>query len=246
MYITPEWPAPSHIKAYTTLRSGGVSKPPFDQFNLATHVGDNEAHVLQNRKILKETLGLPADPIWIEQTHSTIAINAHPDNRECEADASFSNELNQVCVVLTADCLPILLCNKKGTYIAAIHAGWRGLANGIIESTLIELNLPNEEWLAWLGPAIGPANFEVGDEVRSQFLLRHPEALYAFTPSSNGRWLANLYALAKLSLLKQGIESIYGGQFCTYSDSKRFYSYRRDGTQTGRMASLIWIDSSSF
>lgn len=242
-FIQPQWPAPSHIKAYTTLRSGGFSESPFDQFNLAEHVGDHTTHVQANRELLKKQLKLPNDPIWIQQVHGTQVVQALPENKEQEADAVFSHEANQVCAILTADCLPILICNQKGTQVAAIHAGWRGLVNGVIESTLTAMQAKNENLLVWLGPAISPANFEVGNEVREQFIDKHAEAIHAFIPSPNQRWLADLYALARLRLLKQGVTAIYGGGFCTYADSKRFYSYRRDG-KTGRMASLIWISDS--
>lgn len=241
MFISPCWAVPSHIKAVTTTRRGGVSTKPFDTFNLGDHVGDDHIAVEKNREILKQTLSLPQDPIWLKQTHSNIAIEAHPENQYKEADASFTDKVNQICVVLTADCLPILLCNKEGTSVAAIHAGWRGLMKGVIESTL--KSLPSSEWLAWLGPAIGPQHFEVGNEVREQFIDSHPEDTHAFVPSKNQRWLANIYTLAKTRLNKLGILKIYGGNYCTYSDSDAFYSYRRDGEKTGRLASLIWITS---
>jgi YfiH family protein len=242
MFLQPEWPAPSHIKAYTTLRTGGVSLAPYESFNLAEHVGDTVEHVYQNREILKKELHLSNEPFWITQTHSTIALKASAKNRHAEADASYTNEPNEACVVLTADCLPILLCDEKGTQVAAIHAGWRGLLNGIIPSTLKHFTSSSQDLLAWLGPAISAANYEVGDEMRDAFLKTLPECSFAFLPSPNQKWLADLYALARLSLLKQGITSIYGGNFCTYADPARFYSYRREGSKTGRMASLIWID----
>lgn len=241
MFIQPDWPAPKNVKAYTTLRSGGVSQAPFHHFNLAEHVGDQPQDVRTNRQLLKTTLQLPNEPIWIQQTHSAIAIKALPENREKEADASFTDEANQISAILTADCLPILLCNKKGTYVASIHAGWRGLLKGIIEETLNVSKAPSDELLAWLGPAISAKNYEVSDEVRIPFIGNDPEMEVAFTPSPNGRWLANLYTLARLKLQKQGITAIYGGQFCTFTDAKRFYSYRRDGNKTGRMATLIWM-----
>lgn len=242
LFLQPNWPAPSTIHAYTTLRMGGVSQAPYDEFNLATHVGDNPEHVIANRELLKKTLAITSEPIWIKQTHSARAIPATAENAEQEADATFTDKTQQTCVVLTADCLPILLCNHQGTHVAAIHAGWRGIAHGIIEATIAGLSLPSHDLLAWLGPAISPANYEVGAEIRSQFIDLHPEAELAFQPSPNQRWLADLYALAKIRLLRQGISAIYGGNFCTYADNKRFYSYRRDGEKTGRMATLIWIN----
>lgn len=241
MLIKPNWPAPPHVKAYTTLRSGGVSAAPFDTFNLAQHVNDNAANVNKNRAILKNELALANDPIWIQQTHSTIVLPATSENRGKEADASFTDQANQVCVVLTADCLPLLICNREGNKVAAVHAGWRGLAHGIIENTLKALAIPASDLLVWLGPAISQKNYEVGEEVRNFFLTSNPEAESAFTPSPNQRWLADLYALARLRLKKIGITEVYGGDYCTYEDATKFFSYRRDGDKTGRMASLIYI-----
>lgn len=240
-YLKPDWPAPSCISAFTTLRFGGVSQPPYDTFNLADHVNDSSEHVKKNREILKKDLGLINEPIWIEQTHSSIAIEATSAHRDCEADASFTKQPHQVCVILTADCLPLLVCNKKGTEVAAIHAGWKGLANGVIVSTLEKLHSSPEELLVWLGPAISAAHYEVGDEVRQAFIETIPNAESAFMPSPRQRWLADLYTLAKLQMNQLGVTAIYGGNHCTYADPERFYSYRRDGVETGRMASLIWI-----
>ncbi len=241
--ITPNWPAPLHIKACTTLRHGGYSEAPYVSFNLAQHVGDESRHVQANRALLTTLLALPTEPTWLEQTHSTIVVSAESHNRGKEADASFACESKQICVVLTADCLPILLCDRKGTCVAAIHAGWRGLANGIIGKTLDTLQLAPDDTLVWLGPAIGPTVYELGNEVRQQFIARQAETEKAFLPSSNpDRWLGNLYELAKLDFEHVGVSAIYGGDHCTYSDKERFFSYRRDGNKTGRMASLIWIE----
>lgn len=240
-FIQADWPAPSHIKAFTSTRQKGISKPPYEEFNLGDHVGDCKEAVLHNRKKLKEVLNLVNEPIWIRQTHSTIAIEAIPQHRFKEADACFTTNRNQVCVVLTADCLPILICNKQGTCVAAIHAGWRGLLNGIIDSTFKAFHSSSDIFMAWLGPAISSWHYEVGEEVRTAFLNQLPEAVHAFAPSPHQRWLADLYALARLKLQKQGVKDIYGGEYCTFSEKERFYSYRRDGEKTGRMASLIWI-----
>ena len=239
--ITPNWPAPTNIKAYTTLRTGGVSPAPYHSFNLAEHVGDDALNVAANRKILSDTLRLHSNPIWLEQTHSTIVIAASPDIQGKEADAAFTNEANRICVIMTADCLPILICNQSGSHVAAIHAGWRGLANGIIEKTLQAMQLPPQEILIWLGPAIGPNTFEVGAEVRERFITKYPEAANEFLASTNQKWLGNLYGLARLHFNKQGVTQIYGGDFCTFTDKDRFFSYRRDNGKTGRMASLIWL-----
>ena len=241
--ILPDWPAPAHIKACTTLRTGGISKAPYASFNLAEHVGDDARHVQANRALLKNSLMLADEPTWLEQTHSTIVVTADPRHRGKEADASFTTQPKQICAVLTADCLPILVCDRQGTQIAAIHAGWRGLANGIITQTLKMLQLPPEETLVWLGPAIGPSIYELGEEVRQQFIAKRAAAVKAFIPSPNaGRWLGNLYLLAKMDFQEYGVDAIYGGNYCTYSEKDRFFSYRRDGNKTGRMASLIWME----
>ncbi|HSW93534.1 MAG TPA: peptidoglycan editing factor PgeF [Gammaproteobacteria bacterium] len=236
--ITPTWPAPPTVRACTTLRLGGVSLAPYDTFNLATHVGDDKAHVLTNREQLKNTLQLPAEPFWLEQTHSTTVLFKSAG----KGDASFTDQPGQVCVVLTADCLPLLVCNRQGTVVSAIHAGWRGLADGIIENTLDAMSLSPEDILVWLGPAIGPSVYELGEDVRDCFLKKDPAAERCFRPAErDGYWLGNLYDLARQRLKKRAVSAVYGGEFCTYTDSKRFFSYRRDGERTGRMASLIWM-----
>ncbi len=227
-YLTPNWPAPKHIKAYTTLRSSwGASA--------SDHTDEPSMQRLQ------ALLNLPDKPIWLTQTHSTTVIEATPENNGNEADASFTYQPNRVCVVQTADCLPLLICNKQGTYVAAIHAGWRGLAGGIIEATLKNAPHPLNDLVIWLGPAIGPEKFEVGLDVYDAFIREHPASRAAFTPSAEGKWLANLYALARARLSDLGITEIYGGDFCTYSQQDLFFSYRHDKSKTGRMASLIWI-----
>lgn len=226
-YLEPQWPAPSHIKAYTTLRHSGVSTL--------------EKHNRIDMDRLVELLSLPQKPIKINQTHSTIALPASIENNDKEADAVFSHEPNQVCLVTTADCLPVLLTNREGSFVAAIHAGWRGLANEIIPETIRTLNVPGSEILAWLGPAISQPCYEVGEEVREQFIKKNPATIDAFIPSPHGRWLANLYAVARLQLTQIGVNAIYGGDYCTYSDKTRFFSFRGDGKILGSMATLIWI-----
>jgi YfiH family protein len=238
-FIEPDWPAPSNIKAYTTTRQGGASQMPYDSFNLADHVTDNPIDVQANRQRLIAQLALPNEPCWLTQVHGVEVVEANIP--QPIADAAYSITPNTICAVLTADCLPILICNRAGTHVAAIHAGWKGLAAGIIEETIKTLNLPGEELLAWLGPAIGPNTFEVGPEVRNLFLQHDPHAELAFHPSKNGRWLADIYQLARLRLFSSGVTAVYGGDFCTYTDTDRFFSYRRDGEKTGRMASLIWM-----
>lgn len=236
-FIEASWPAPKNIKAYTTLKSGWGERHPYQD----TYVGFYTSNPEESTK-LQTLLQLPTEPIWVKQTHSMIALEATPDNKEKEADATFSNQPEQVCAILTADCLPVLICNTKGTQVAAIHAGWRGLAGGIIESTVNQLKQPATELMAWLGPAIGPTKFEVGQDVYNAFTLKHPEAVRAFKPHTDGKWLANLYELAKIRLNLLGISQIYGGDYCTYTQDDLFFSYRRDQGKTGRMVSLIWIE----
>jgi polyphenol oxidase len=241
MFIQPTWPAPPQIKAYTTLRDGGVSQPPYHSFNLAFHVEDNSDHVTANRKQLINLLHLPSEPIWINQVHGTTMVEASPDNKGEDADASFTTAKNQICAIMTADCLPILCCNKQGNYVSALHAGWRGLAGGIIGKNLQQVAGP--DLLVWLGPAIGPGHFEVGQEVYEIFTTQRNQHQSAFTRYTDKTWLANIYELARLQLINLGITHIYGGDYCTYAQPEYFFSYRRDKGKTGRMASLIWIDN---
>lgn len=239
MFIQPSWPAPQNVKAYTTLRSGGISLPPYHSFNLALHVEDNNDHVAANREKLTQLLHIPSEPIWLNQVHGTNIIEATVHNRNQVADASFTTIKNHVCVTMTADCLPILSCNKEGNYVSAIHAGWRGLAAGIIGKTLQAAAGP--DLLVWLGPAIGPQHFEVGQEVYEIFTSQQTQHQTAFTPYTDKTWLANIYELARQQLTSLGIIQIYGGEYCTYTQPELFFSYRRDKGKTGRMASLIWI-----
>lgn len=239
-YLQPDWPAPPQIHAASTLRSGGVSRGRYQSFNLATHVGDDPALVTKNRARLRDALRLPGEPCWLEQVHEAMAVEAAVWTAPVRADASIARSANKVCAVLTADCLPVLFCSRSGDRVAAAHAGWRGLAGGILDSTVSSLGLPGTELLAWLGPAIGAEAFEVGDEVRIAFTARDAAAAQAFQPNARGRWQADLYALARLELARLGVRAVYGGGLCTYADAERFFSYRRDG-QTGRMATLIWI-----
>ncbi len=238
-WIIPDWPAPQRVRACSTSRSGGVSGPPFDSFNLAGHVGDDTEKVAENRARLKQALDLPAEPVWLKQVHGTRVVDAAGVSGTPEADGSYTRETGVVCAVLTADCLPLLLCDEQGSRVAAVHVGWRGLAAGVIEAALQHVG-DTRQLMAWLGPAIGPLSFEVGDEVRETFVTHDPAVQHAFRPSPPGRWLADLYHLARQRLNAQGVTRIYGGGWCTYSESQRFYSYRRDGV-TGRMATLIWM-----
>jgi YfiH family protein len=239
-FITPDWPAPSNVRAAVTTRIGGQSRAPYDSFNLASHVGDDTRAVAANRELLRERLGLPSDPVWLRQVHGVTVVNAASAHGEPEADGALAVTAGTVCAVLTADCLPVLLCDTHGTRVAALHAGWRGLAAGILEEGIKALGPPGDRLMAWLGPAIGPDVFEVGGEVRSAFVAHDPAASAAFRPRTNGKYLADLYRLARLRLAALGVGQIHGGEFCTYSDRERFYSFRRDGA-TGRMAALIWL-----
>lgn len=242
MIIEADWPAPKNIKAYSTLRTGGVSTGAFDSLNLGYSTADNAENVKTNRALLSQTLKLPNEPCWVYQIHSNIAVPATQQTPLAQADATYTKNAQQVCAVMTADCLPLLVCNQSGTHVAAIHAGWRGLSSGIIESTLQGLNLPPNEILVWLGPAIGPEKFEVGDEVRNAFMQVDNNASQAFKATRPGHWMADLYTLARQRLNRQGITQIYGGKYCTFTDEKLFFSHRRDQGKTGRMASLIWIE----
>ncbi len=238
-WIEPDWPVPATIHAATTLRDGGISQPPYASLNLAAHVGDRPEHVAENRRIIRQALQLPAEPFWLQQTHSAKAVPATAGMPQIMADASFSRQAGVVCAVMTADCLPILLADEQGETIAAIHAGWRGLAGGIIDNTLKQL--PDHRYLAWLGPAIGPDCFEVGDDVRAAFVQRDSAFETAFKKQGDSKWLADIYQLARINLWQHTIDQIYGGDRCTVSEPDCFFSYRRDG-QTGRMATLIWRD----
>lgn len=239
--IVPDWPAPVNVRAACTSRAGGVSVGPYAGLNLALHVGDSEEHVRQNRLRLGELLGLPGEPGWLRQNHGTRVVDAPAAGSAApEADASVSRQTRRICAVLTADCLPVLFCDGAGSVVAAAHAGWRGLSAGVLEATVSALAVPPASLMAWLGPAIGPRAFEVGSEVREVFLCDHPESGQAFVTHGK-RWLADLYLLARLRLLRIGLTNIHGGGYCTYHDSARFFSYRRD-KQCGRMASLIWLN----
>jgi len=238
-WIVPDWPAPANVRAASSLRSGGASVGNYTALNLGDHVADDPAAVAANREQLQQALALPASPAWLTQTHGIDCVDAASSPIGIEADASFTTQAGIVSAVLTADCLPVLLCDKHGTTVAAVHAGWRGLAGGVIESTIAAMRHPSE-LMAWLGPAIGSQQFEVGAEVRAAFVARDAAAAAAFVPVRDGHWHADLYQLATLVLGKQGISAIYGGEWCTVGSPENFYSYRRDGV-TGRMATLIWM-----
>jgi len=246
-WLTPDWPAPAHIRAYSTLRHQGVSQGAWSSWNLATHVHDSAAHVEQNRELLVSALQLPSEPVWLDQVHSDrmVLLDDDVSGGNLQADGSFTRHPARVCVVMTADCLPVLMTNRAGTEVAAVHAGWRGLAAGIIEKAVQCFQCPAEDMLVWLGPAIGPGAFEVGDDVRQAFMQTDPMTDSAFIASGHDKYLADIYALAKRRLQAMGVNAVYGGDHCTVTEVEHFYSYRRDH-ETGRMASLIWIEAAPF
>lgn len=238
--IEPEWAAPTVVRAFFTTRKGGVSPAPYDALNLGTHVGDSADVVLRNRSLVRDLL--PGEPAWLEQVHGIEVVRADAaDGRR--ADASVSRMPGAVCVVMVADCLPVLFCDRQGRVVAAAHAGWRGLLGGVLESTLAAMQVPPGEVLAWLGPAIGPAQFEVGPEVRSAFVEHCAQDAVHFRAGQGDRWLADIFALARARLMRAGLAAgaVSGGGVCTVSDAERFYSYRRDGV-CGRMGAFIWLD----
>jgi YfiH family protein len=234
--IEASWPAPRGIRAVSTTRNGGKSEGPFDSLNLGLHVGDEPGRVQENRGLIKQSLELPSDPQWLNQVHSSQAVRP-AEGKTQTADAMITETKGTVCVVMTADCLPLLLCSKDGTSVAAVHAGWRGLAQGIVGETIRAIG--TSELLAWMGPAIGPESFEVGLDVYSTFSEQEPAFSAAFKPINEGKWLLDIYELTQMVLLREGVSSIYGGGHCTVKERDRFFSYRRERI-TGRMATLIW------
>ncbi|WP_018925900.1 peptidoglycan editing factor PgeF [Pseudomonas umsongensis] len=237
-WLTPDWPAPASVKACVTTRAGGVSLAPFDSLNLGDHVDDSPEAVAENRRRLTDRFSI--QPAWLQQVHGIVVAQADP-NLVATADASWTATPGIACTAMTADCLPALFCDRAGTRVAAAHAGWRGLAAGVLEATLDSLAVPPEDVLVWLGPAIGPQAFEVGPEVRETFVQQLPEAAKAFVPSQNaGKFMADIYELARLRLAARRVTAVYGGGFCTVTDP-RFFSYRRS-PRTGRFASLIWLE----
>jgi hypothetical protein len=238
--IVPEWPAPPHVRALITTRNGGVSRGPFASFNLGLRAGDDLKAVIANRAYLRRLL--PQEPKWLGQQHGTAVAEVDGIEGPPPADASIARRPGTVCVIMVADCVPVLLTDKRGMLVAAAHAGWRGLARGIIENTVQGMGVPPEELLAYLGPGIGPKAFEVGADVYDTFVGQDTLAASAFAPGRAGKWYGDIYMLARLALERAGVSRVYGGGLCTVSDPLRFYSYRRDQI-TGRMAALIWRES---
>ncbi len=249
--IIPDWHAPANVRALQTTRQRGVSIAPYDSLNLGAHVGDVPAAVARNRQLLAALL--PSEPVWLNQVHGTVVIDtAAAGCGTPEADACISRHKGAVCVVMTADCLPVLLCDDQGSVVGAVHAGWRGLCAGVIERTVRAMSVPPQSMMAWLGPAIGPQVFEVGEEVRAAFIAQQPEASQAFVPApragtplsppkdERAKYLADLYLLARQRLHALGVTRIHGGGYCTYTDRARFFSHRRDGV-SGRMGTFIWL-----
>ena len=237
-FLAADWPAPANVVAGTSVRGRARAGDACSGFNLGAHVGDSPQRVAANREQLSRDLALPAEPLWLRQVHGCNVARA-PGVAEPEADASVTDRPDAVCAVLTADCLPVLLCNLDGTRLGAAHAGWRGLCDGVLEATVAALDCEPASLLAWFGPAISQDAFEVGDEVRQAFVGRDPAAGVCFQPNARGRWQADLYALARQRLAGVGVTQIYGGDRCTYREREAFFSYRRDG-RCGRMASLVF------
>lgn len=240
--LIPDWPAPPNVRAAQTLRRGGVSRSPYDSLNLGGHVGDDPVAVDENRSRLRRALALPEEPRWLSQVHGAVVVDAGEAAAGVDADAALADRAGVVCAVQTADCLPVLFCDRAGRHVAAAHAGWRGLAGGVLEATVSALcgrGVAVGELMAWLGPAIGPTAFEVGDEVRAAFVDVDPGAAAAFVAGAPGKWFADLFQLARRRLAACGVGAIYGGGVCTFADADRFFSHRRDRL-SGRQATLIW------
>jgi len=262
--IEPDWPAPPGVRAAFTLRTGGVSAPPYDSLNLGSGIGDLPEAVRENRHRVSERLRLPAEPMWLEQVHGidVVSVEGGPPRSggpvrnggpvqsgeptltgmPPKADAAVAHGPGHVCAIRVADCMPVLFAAPDGSCVGASHAGWRGLAGGVLEATIAGLGVPPSQLLAWMGPAIGPEHFEVGDDVRMAFLAKDAGSAQAFVRNARGRWQCDLYALARRRLAAAGVSDVYGGGWCTFADADRFFSYRRD-RECGRMGALIWMES---
>ena len=240
-WLEPEWPAPRRVRVISTLRTGGASKAPYASLNLAAHVDDDDGSVRENRKRLRDAAGLPSEPLWLEQVHGCEVVEAVGQDHVPRADSAVATGPGRVCAVMTADCLPVVLVDRAGTRVAVAHAGWRGLAGGVVEATVAALGGDPADLLAWLGPAIGKRAFEVGPEVQQAFIGRYPDAGECFEHNHRGRLQADLYGIARRVLARAGVGSVHGGGWCTATEAARFFSFRRDGV-TGRMATLAWLE----
>lgn len=240
--LRPDWQVAPVVHAAMTLRMGGVSRAPYDSLNLGTHVGDDPASVAENRRRVREWLQLPAEPAWLEQVHgiSVACLDEAPSTDTLRADAAVTRMPGRVCVIQVADCMPVLFAAEDGSVVGAAHAGWRGLASGVLETTVEAMGTDPAGLHAWLGPAISQAHFEVGDEVRAAFVEKAASAAAAFRQNERGRWQCDLYALARQRLTALGVRHVSGGTWCTYADEQKFFSFRRDG-RCGRMAALVWL-----
>ena len=236
--IEPGWPAPPGVHAFATERVGGVSTGRYASFNLAGHVGDVPDAVAANRAALANALGLAQEPSWLEQVHGTAVLDLD-EELPGRADGAVTSTRERVCVVLTADCVPVLLAARDGSRVGAAHAGWRGLAAGVLPAAVARMRIPPAQIQAWLGPAIGPTSYEVGPDVRDAFVGENSGTVAYFAPTRPGHWHADLYGLARASLARAGVEAVYGGEHCTFTESERFFSHRREAP-CGRMATLIW------
>lgn len=245
--VDVDWPVPQNVRLLSTTRKGGYSHTPYDSMNLALHTNDDPADVLKNRARLAECFDLPSEPLWLNQVHGKDVLLLESGIKQTSenftADASWTKQCNNICAVMTADCLPVFITNTCGSVVGVAHGGWKGLLAGIVSETIEAMGLASEEVLVFLGPAIGPQAFVVGEEVLAQFQNKNAAYLTAFSSTEKNRWHCDLYQLARIELSLSGIERVYGGELCTYTDAEHFYSYRRDGENTGRMAHLIWLDS---
>ncbi|HSS63588.1 MAG TPA: peptidoglycan editing factor PgeF [Gammaproteobacteria bacterium] len=240
--IVPNWPAPTKVRAYSTTRAGGVSKAPFDSLNLSYSSGDDPDCVSRNQARVMSAFSIPEPPRWLTQVHGSRVVDADQAFHCPQADASTSDRPSQVLAVMTADCIPVLICDRLGRRVAAAHAGWRGLAAGVLEGAVAALESEPSQLLAWLGPGIGPEAFEVGPEVRDAFLVKDPESARSFRQGQADRLMADLYQLARRQLERAGVGAVFGGEYCTFGDPERFFSYRRQGKRSGRMGTFIWLE----
>lgn len=243
-FIYPSWNVPDTIRMVITTRQNGFSKPPYESLNLSMHVGDDSAAVEKNRQYVYDTLQLPSEPFWLEQQHGNKVSVISDPSPITTADSAVALSSNKVCAVMVADCLPVFLCDKNAKGVAVAHCGWRGLATDVLQNTMTALNSAPKDIYAWLGPAIGTNAFQVGDDVRNAFINEDDAYALSFLPDNQGKWMADIYQIARIQLQRLGIERIEGGFYCTYYDKRQFYSYRRDAV-TGRIAALAWIDDKS-